>query len=110
LKRGWTTDEITDLSGTQFRVVWGRKGSGVDKRLDRWTGERWVPVRMEEVFFMTEFFFDNEEALQAAGLRPWWQKSAGTYFLTEVVAATKVGWEVPAAKIRNQRQSRGEAA
>jgi len=48
--------------GMHFRIVEGKKKPG-DLRLDWYADRAWRPVTFEPLFYMTDFFHENEERL-----------------------------------------------
>jgi hypothetical protein len=100
MTRRWAPSNIT-LSTTRYRVVQGIK-SPDDLRLERFDNGRWMPVFMEEVFLMADFFHENEGALNP--YRPYWRESGGTYFLKEVIDAARNGWTAPTSRLRENRR------
>lgn len=101
MTRRWTPGPITDLSASRYRVVRGVKHDD-DLRLERLDSGRWVPVFMEEAFLMADFFYENENARNPS--MPHWRENGGTYFLKEVVDATRSGWLAPTRRLRAHRR------
>lgn len=62
-ERRWRSGIIYQSpEGLRFRVVQGKK-SPDDLRVDVAVAGSWRPVRMELLFFLMDFFFENEEYL-----------------------------------------------
>lgn len=93
------------VSGIDLRISQGAKAPD-DLRCDARIGGRWIPLKMELVFFLVDFFSENEQALAAH--RSWWRQNGDRYFLSKCIDAVRRGWRAVAAEIEEQRARRAE--
>lgn len=88
-----------DFDGVAFRVVEGRKAPG-DLRLEvQARNGLWRPVTMRMVFFLADFFFENEELLY-----PPPRYLGGAKFRRAVKQAMEKGYKQADASLQVERQ------
>jgi len=90
----------------RFRHIPGRKRNG-DRRLEVWMPDdagvvKWLPVSMVDVFFMHEFFCDNEERVypQVDGYKGW------QYWVDALKVARKQGWQKARISLHLERAAK----
>lgn len=94
------------LCGQAFRVVRGKKPVAPphhDLRLDWWSPQfhGWVPISMDVVFMMVDFFTENEHVLY-----PPPRYEGGGKLISEMWGAFAHGWEAAAEKLQGERSNR----
>lgn len=100
MPRRWRANERYHVSGVDLRISRGKKAPD-DLRVDVWDGDTWIPVGMDLVFFLVDFFAENEDYLR--NYRSHWKQNGQRYFLSQCISAVRNGWRVPSALIRRQR-------
>lgn len=94
-QRRWKADVTYNVSGIDLRISQGSKGDD-DLRLDARVAGRWRAVDMELVFFLIDFFTENEKAIE----RSYWKENGDRYFVAQCLDAWRSGWRVPADRLR----------
>lgn len=99
MSRRWWAGQEGYVGGMLFRVVPGAKGPN-DLRLDWRIQGIWRPVPMKVVAFMTDFFYDNEDALYPPPAQ------GGEFFITYLRQATVHGFKDADRGLRDDQAMR----
>ncbi len=86
---------------TTFRVVRGCKGP-TDLRLDHWRDGGWMPVVLDETFFIVDFICQNEDRLYPP------PASGGNYTMGALWTAKRKGWRAAVDALHRERKTKQE--
>jgi len=109
--RRFSAGQTFTFDGIKFRVVEGVKrqkftGKTGDLRVDWWSEElrRWVPIRMQTVGFLVDFFFENEDFLYP----PHLGFKGGEKVMKYLRHAVRHGFEKAEAGLRAEREMKDQ--
>lgn len=105
--RRFNDGDLFQFHGAMFRIVKGKK-SADDLRLDMWLGTRtegqWVPVKASWLFLMSDFIYENEDALYPPGGR----RRGGEKFMDALREAVDHGWVAATQTLEEERRNAAE--
>lgn len=85
---------------TTYRVVPGCKAPD-DLRLDQWRDGGWLPVVLDETFFIVDFICQNEDRLYPKG-------AGGNYTMGALWTAKRHGWRAAVDGLHRERKTKQE--